>query len=109
MSAVFDASPVGEPATTTGKWSGRAWLQFPAFAIIAAFMGGPGRKVFDGIAWFDRTIIDGAVNGVAAVVRAGGGWHRTVQSGYVRNYALGVAAGAIVLVALILTRAVGLF
>ena len=67
------------------------------------------RKLFDGIAWFDRTIIDGAVNGVAAVVRAGGGRLRTVQSGYVRNYALGVAAGAIVLVALILTRAVGLF
>ena len=35
---------------------------------ISAFMGGPGRKAFDAVAWFDSTVIDGAVNGVGSVV-----------------------------------------
>ncbi|MCU1455757.1 MAG: nuoL [Acidimicrobiales bacterium] len=73
---------------------------------IAAFMGGPGRRLFDAVSWFDRTIIDGAVNGVATLVRGGGDRVRVLQSGYVRNYALGVAFGAIVLVGLLLSRAV---
>lgn len=60
---------------------------------ITAFMGGPGRRVFDGIAWFDAHIVDGAVNGVARLVRGSAGGLRKTQSGYVRQYAaaLGVA------------------
>ncbi|WP_421121389.1 NADH-quinone oxidoreductase subunit L [Aquihabitans daechungensis] len=73
---------------------------------ISAFMGGPGRKGFDAIAWFDKHIIDGAVNGVASVVRVGSDKGRTVQTGYVRNYALGLVAGAIVVAGLILSKAV---
>jgi NADH-quinone oxidoreductase subunit L len=73
---------------------------------IAAFMGGPGRKGFDAIAWFDKHVIDGAVNGVASVVRVGSDKGRTVQTGYVRNYALGLVAGVIVVTALILSKAV---
>ncbi len=73
---------------------------------IAAFAGGPGRRLFDAVAWFDRRIIDGAVNGVATLVRSSGGRVRTLQTGYVRNYALGVALGAIILVGALLTRAV---
>ena len=75
-------------------------------ATITAFMGGPGRKAFDAIAWFDRTVIDGAVNGVATVVREGSAKGRLAQTGYVRNYALGLALGAVVIVALLLTKAV---
>ena len=75
-------------------------------ATITAFMGGPGRKAFDAIAWFDRTVIDGAVNGVATVVREGSAKGRLVQTGYVRNYALGLALGAVVIAALLLTKAV---
>jgi NADH-quinone oxidoreductase subunit L len=73
---------------------------------IAAFMGGPGRKAFDAIAWFDKHVIDGAVNGVASVVRVTSDKGRTVQTGYVRNYALGLVAGAVVVAALILSKAV---
>ena len=60
---------------------------------ITAFMGGPGRRVFDGIAGFDAHIVDGAVNGVARLVRGSAGGLRKTQSGYVRQYAaaLGVA------------------
>jgi NADH-quinone oxidoreductase subunit L len=73
---------------------------------IAAFMGGPGRKGFDAIAWFDKHVIDGAVNGVASVVKVSSDKGRTVQTGYVRNYALGLVFGAIVVGALILSKAV---
>jgi NADH-quinone oxidoreductase subunit L len=71
---------------------------------VTAFMGGPGRKAFDGIAWFDAHIIDGAVNGVAGVVRAVGGRLRSVQSGFVRSYALGVTIGVVVVLGYFITR-----
>ena len=72
---------------------------------ISAVMGGPGRALFGMIAWFDRNVVDGIVNGVASVSRAGGGLLRRVQTGYVRSYALGIAGGAIALIAWFLTRA----
>ncbi|MEO7837305.1 MAG: proton-conducting transporter membrane subunit, partial [Acidimicrobiales bacterium] len=53
----------------------------------------------------DAQVIDGAVNGVASLVRAVGGQLRKVQTGYVRNYALGVAFGATVLLGLVVVRA----
>jgi NADH-quinone oxidoreductase subunit L len=64
---------------------------------IARFMGGPGRKAFDGVAWADRTIVDGAVNGVGRVVQTAGGTLRRGQTGAVRNYAafIGVAVVAL--------------
>jgi NADH-quinone oxidoreductase subunit L len=73
---------------------------------IAAFMGGPGRKAFDAIAWFDRTVIDGAVNGVAALVRGGGTEVRRTQTGFVRAYAGILTGGAIVLVFVMVLRGV---
>ncbi|MFZ2059133.1 MAG: NADH-quinone oxidoreductase subunit L [Acidimicrobiales bacterium] len=49
--------------------------------------------------------IDGAVNGFAWLVRATGHQLRKVQTGYVRNYALGLAAGLVLILAYVLTRA----
>jgi NADH-quinone oxidoreductase subunit L len=71
---------------------------------ISAFMGGPGQKGFDAVAAFDRTVIDGAVNGVAGSVRGGGKGLRLLQTGYVRSYALGVGIGVVALLAYFLTR-----
>jgi NADH-quinone oxidoreductase subunit L len=71
---------------------------------ISAFVGGPGRAGFEGAATFDRTVVDGAVNGVAALVRRGGSGLRHLQSGYVRSYALGVAVGVVGLLAYFLSR-----
>ncbi len=71
---------------------------------IAWFTGGPGRKLFDGMAWFDRTIIDGAVNGVATGVNVVGTQLRKTQNGQVRGYALGLAAGAVLLLGYFVTR-----
>ena len=30
---------------------------------VTEFMGGPGREAFEGTAWFDANVVDGAVNG----------------------------------------------
>jgi NADH-quinone oxidoreductase subunit L len=71
---------------------------------IARFMGGPGRSGFDAAATFDAKVIDGAVNGVAGGVRGAGGVLRKLQPGFVRSYALGLAAGAVVVLGVFLTR-----
>ncbi len=47
--------------------------------------------------WFDRTIVDGTVNGVGALTRDAGGGLRRIQTGRVQNYALGIAIGLIVM------------
>ncbi|MEZ5246606.1 MAG: NADH-quinone oxidoreductase subunit L [Acidimicrobiales bacterium] len=72
---------------------------------ITNFMGGPGRKSFDLVAWFDATFVDGAVNGVGRIVRDSGGQLRRLQSGLVRSYAAMVAIGAIALLVWFLSRA----
>jgi NADH-quinone oxidoreductase subunit L len=71
---------------------------------ISAFVGGPGRAAFQGAADFDKDVVDGAVNGVAALVRGGGRGLRVFQSGYVRGYALGLGVGVVVLLGYFLTR-----
>ncbi|MGH9183742.1 MAG: NADH-quinone oxidoreductase subunit L [Acidimicrobiales bacterium] len=74
---------------------------------LAALFGGPGRAFADFTeSVVDRRGIDGLVNGVGSLVRSGGARLRSVQTGYVRNYALGVAAGAALLLAFFLTRSV---
>jgi NADH-quinone oxidoreductase subunit L len=72
---------------------------------LAAFFGGPGRKLADFAAYrVDAGLIDGAVNGVATLVRGGGGQLRRLQTGYVRNYALGIATGACLLLAYVVVK-----
>jgi NADH-quinone oxidoreductase subunit L len=71
---------------------------------ITRFVGGPGTKGFEAVAWFDRNVVDGAVNGVATLVRNSGRGLRTVQSGFVRSYALGMSAGVVVVLGYFLTR-----
>jgi NADH-quinone oxidoreductase subunit L len=71
---------------------------------ISAFAGGPGRAGFQATADFDTNVVDGAVNGVATLVRGGGRGLRIVQSGYVRAYALGLGVGVVVLLGYFMTR-----
>jgi NADH-quinone oxidoreductase subunit L len=72
----------------------------------AALMGGPGRKLFQGISSFDAHIVDGAVNGVASEVRNFGSVLRKLQTGFVRQYAVGIGVGAIALLAWFVSRGV---
>ncbi len=53
----------------------------------------------------DARIIDGAVNGVAALVRGAGSGVRRLQTGYVRNYALAISLGLAGLIVFMLSRA----
>ena len=71
---------------------------------VSDFMGGPGRKGFDFVAWFDANIVDGVVNGTGRLVRSVGGEMRSAQSGLVRSYAALVAIGAVGLIAWFLVR-----
>ena len=73
-------------------------------STYAKFMGGPGRRAFDAVAWFDKTIIDGAVNGVAGIVSTASGELSRTQTGRVRNYAIGIASGAIAVLIYVVVR-----
>ena len=100
----------------------RAWLQsrmstdrlepallenvFYVDSSISKFVGGPGTKAFEAAAAADRRVVDGAVNGVARLVRMIGEAIRPLQSGYLRHYASGVAVGAIILVVWLALRGV---
>ncbi|HKY15715.1 MAG TPA: NADH-quinone oxidoreductase subunit L [Microthrixaceae bacterium] len=68
------------------------------------FVGGPGRRLFDAVAWFDANVIDGAVNGVGTVTQVAGTQLRRLQSGRVRGYAMGMAIGAVLLVGYAVAR-----
>ena len=52
----------------------------------------------------DPKVIDGAVNGVAGAFRGSGSLLRRTQTGYVRNYVLGIMFGAVVVLGFMLTR-----
>ena len=52
----------------------------------------------------DPKIIDGAVNGVAGAFRGSGVVLRRTQTGYVRNYVLGIVFGTVVVLGFMLTR-----
>ncbi len=54
----------------------------------------------------DRKVIDGAVNGIAVGLRDVSGGLRKLQTGLVRNYALAIVFGTVVLVGYMFTRAV---
>jgi NADH-quinone oxidoreductase subunit L len=66
---------------------------------VSAFMGGPGRRSFDAIAWFDKHVVDGSVEGVGKLVRGTAGQIRKGQTGNVRNYAGIVGIGVVLLLA----------
>lgn len=73
---------------------------------VSDFIAGPGMAFFTWVTdWFDRYVIDGAVNGVGWIARMVGQGVRRWQTGYVRSYGLTIAAAVIVLIAFVLVRA----
>ena len=47
--------------------------------------------------WVDVRIVDGTVNGIATLTQRTGTGIRQIQTGRVQNYALGIAAGLLVI------------
>ncbi|MCP3938729.1 MAG: NADH-quinone oxidoreductase subunit L [Actinomycetia bacterium] len=75
-------------------------------AAYAKVVGGPGQKGFDMFAAFDSNVVDGAVNGAGRVVQMVGRFIQPAQSGYMRQYAIGIALGGLALVIWLLTGVV---
>ena len=61
----------------------------------------PGQVLTRSSVFFDNRVVDGFVNGMAAVVWGVSGALRTVQTGFARSYALTMLGGAVLLVALL--------
>jgi NADH-quinone oxidoreductase subunit L len=57
-----------------------------------------GTSGFQKTADFDAEIVDGTINGVGRLVMKLGRLIQPAQSGYMRNYAVGVAVGALAIV-----------
>ncbi len=65
----------------------------------------PGHKLAELVAGvFDGKLVEGVVNGTGSLVKLVGGGGRKLQTGFVRNYALVLAAGAVALLTYALAR-----
>ncbi len=68
-------------------------------------LGRPAQRLATFLAWVvDVRVIDGAVNGTAQLAKATGSAARKLQTGYARNYALGIAIGLALIIAFMLSR-----
>jgi NADH-quinone oxidoreductase subunit L len=95
-----DRDPFDERLGFFGRLFGHAYYYDDG---VSRLVGGPLRGFANWLAWvFDARIIDGAVNGVGWLVRETGDGLRRLQSGFVRNYALGVVLGTVALLAYLL-------
>jgi NADH-quinone oxidoreductase subunit L len=67
-------------------------------ALYSNIIEKPGHALANALAFVvDRKGIDGIVNGVGSGIRGFGGQLRRLQTGYVRNYALGLVGGLVAL------------
>jgi len=80
-------------------WRGKYfWDEFYDRTIVGPLIKGSR----DGLSPFDNNIVDGAVNGIGRLLQGAGDGLKYLQSGVVRTYALAVAFGVILVVALML-------
>ncbi len=68
------------------------------------FADGPGTALYQGVADFDGAAVNGIVDGVGSGTLGLARLVRPLQSGLVRNYALGIGAGAVLMLIFIVTR-----
>ncbi|MEX2547370.1 MAG: NADH-quinone oxidoreductase subunit L, partial [Chloroflexota bacterium] len=71
------------------KW----WFDDLNDLIFVRFGGAVARALW----WFDVRVVDGTVNGIASLTQGTGRGIRQIQTGRVQNYALGIAAGLLVI------------
>ena len=63
-----------------------------------------GGRVADALVWFDRRVVDGAVNGAGAVSMSVGRASRRAQTGLVRGYVGVIVAGAVALIVVLILQ-----
>ena len=74
-------------------------------AINESLLMRPGQYLTRFLVFFDNRVVDGGVNGLAALLGGTSGRFRRLQTGFVRSYALSMFAGAALLVgAMLLVR-----
>jgi NADH-quinone oxidoreductase subunit L len=89
--------PVLEP-----QFLQRVWYWDDAYDAV---IGQPGQALARATSVvIESQVIDGAVNGVAALIRTTAAGVRRLQTGYVRNYALGITLGLAAVVAFFVSR-----
>ena len=79
---------------------------FGVDGVYSAVIVRPLARLAEAAAAFDSTIVDGAVNGTAGIVKRAGTALRPIQNGFARSYGIGIAAGALVLVAWFVARGI---
>ena len=90
-----EVDPIDAKLGGIGRLFGHAWYYDEG---IAAMVGGPLRRSAQWLAdGFDQKVLDGGVNGVARLFGAAGTGMRKLQTGLVRQYAVGIAAGMVAL------------
>src|SRR5580704_2107111 len=89
--------PALEPAFLQRVWY---WDDF-----YDTVLGRPSQRLATFCAWVvDARVIDGAVNGTAHLAKVTGTAARRLQTGYARNYALGIALGMALIISFMLSR-----
>jgi NADH-quinone oxidoreductase subunit L len=96
--------PVEQPLNVTpATWAARRALY--GDALNEAVLMRPGSYLTRALVFFDGRGVDGAVNGLAALVGGTSARARRTQTGFARSYALSMLAGALAITAgLMLTR-----
>jgi NADH-quinone oxidoreductase subunit L len=89
-------APVGSVATRAAR---RDLYQD---AVNESLFMRPGQYLTRSLVFFDNRVIDGAVNGLAALIGGTSGRFRRLQTGFVRSYALTMLGGAVLVVAAML-------
>jgi NADH-quinone oxidoreductase subunit L len=98
-----DHDPANERLGIAGRFFGKAWFVDEG---LSRAVDGPVRTSATWLSEvFDTKIIDGAVNGVGWIILWCGAQFRRVQTGYVRQYALGIVLGTVLIIAWFVARA----
>ncbi|MGN6688481.1 MAG: NADH-quinone oxidoreductase subunit L [Actinomycetales bacterium] len=88
--------PAGSPATRAAR------RDFYQDAINESLLMRPGQYLTRSLVYVDNRGVDGAVNGLSALVGGSSGRLRRLQTGFVRSYALSMFGGAVLVVAALL-------
>ncbi len=103
--AMYLRNPVPLEAPTGSVMTRAARQDFYQDAINESLFMRPGQYLTRFLVFFDNRVIDGFVNGSAALIGGGSARLRRWQTGFVRSYALFMLAGAVLVVgALVLVR-----
>jgi NADH-quinone oxidoreductase subunit L len=76
-------------------------------AVNEALLMRPGQYLTRFLVFFDNRGVDGAVNGLAALIGGSSGRARRWQTGFVRSYALSMLAGSALVVVALLAVSLG--